>query len=132
MTKAAAAFLDECSALLCDKPYCVLGHSLGAWLAYEVCAQAQARGLPLPRKLYASANRAPHLHHLKHDVDPTPFSRLPKERFWKAWDRRYGHIPGLDSEHGANAHACSRARALGNAGRAALAAPRPCGVAYHC
>ena len=98
MGRAATALLDELAPLLVDKPYALLGHSMGAWLAYEMVQQARQRGVPLPLKLYVSANRAPHLYSIRHDVDPTPFSRLQHAQFWRAWDKRYGFIPGLDHE----------------------------------
>lgn len=43
-------------------PYVLLGHSMGALLAYEVAAAWQARGLPEPMALYVSGSRSPRLY----------------------------------------------------------------------
>ena len=40
-------------------PYIILGHSLGAWLAFELAAAAAAAGLPPPTRLIVSAMPAP-------------------------------------------------------------------------
>lgn len=36
-------------------PYCVIGHSVGTWIAYEMLALAREQGLPMPLKV-----RSPH------------------------------------------------------------------------
>ena len=46
--------------LLCDGvPFCVVGHSLGTWLAFEVASLLRERALPLPRAAFLSAFPAP-------------------------------------------------------------------------
>ena len=40
-------------------PYIILGHSLGAWLAFELAAAAASAGLPPPARLIVSAMPAP-------------------------------------------------------------------------
>ena len=42
--------------------YVVLGHSLGAWMAFEVVHELEKRGLPTPLALIVSGARAPQLH----------------------------------------------------------------------
>jgi surfactin synthase thioesterase subunit len=32
-----------------ETPYCVIGHSLGTWVAFETLALAQESGLPMPK-----------------------------------------------------------------------------------
>ena len=51
-----------------DLPYVLLGHSLGAWVAYELTAELLRRGARAPSCLIVSAVRAPHMHSLEHDV----------------------------------------------------------------
>ncbi|MFT3803346.1 MAG: alpha/beta fold hydrolase [Burkholderiaceae bacterium] len=43
------------------EPYALLGHSMGALLAFELAGRLQAAGAPGPRRLFVSAFRAPHL-----------------------------------------------------------------------
>jgi surfactin synthase thioesterase subunit len=40
---------------LCDVPYCVIGHSVGTWLAFETLSLARDVGLPMPLKARAAA-----------------------------------------------------------------------------
>jgi surfactin synthase thioesterase subunit len=42
-----------------DRPYAVLGYSLGAKLAFALCHRLRARGLPPPHALFVVAHRAP-------------------------------------------------------------------------
>ena len=49
-----------------DRPFALLGHSLGALLAFEVTRALRRTGGPLPMVLFASAHHAPHL------SDPQP------------------------------------------------------------
>ena len=79
-------------------PFCLLGHSLGAWIAYEVVHELWRRHEPLPLKLYVSANRAPHLCHRSHDVHPVHLHQLNYEQFWEAFEVRYGSNKDLRSE----------------------------------
>lgn len=46
--------VDELSARL-DRPYFLLGHSFGGFLAYQTAACLKSRGLRLPERLYISA-----------------------------------------------------------------------------
>mmetsp|Transcript_46070 Transcript_46070/g.87902 ORF Transcript_46070/g.87902 Transcript_46070/m.87902 type:complete len:281 (-) Transcript_46070:529-1371(-) len=86
--------------LLREKPYALLGHSMGAWLVYEVAKALQARGEPPPLKLYVVANRPPHLYGATNDPDqiaPT-LGNLPAAEFWTHLERRYGKNPDLQHE----------------------------------
>ena len=85
--------------------YALFGHSLGAWLAYEIACEVfrrrRERGdvIPMPTKLYLSGNRAPCLAGPDRDPDrenPT-IANLPESRFWSAFERRYGANPALRS-----------------------------------
>ena len=71
-----------------DRPYGLLGYSLGAILAFELARALRERGAPAPRRLFAAARRAPHL------PDPEPgFSHLPDAAFSIQLQQRYGGIP---------------------------------------
>lgn len=43
-------------------PYALFGHSMGAWLAWEVLQELARRQLPLPLRLYVSGNRCAAAH----------------------------------------------------------------------
>jgi surfactin synthase thioesterase subunit len=38
-------------------PYALFGHSMGAWIVWEMLQEISRRGLPLPVRLFASGNR---------------------------------------------------------------------------
>jgi len=59
-----------------DLPWAFFGHSLGALIAYELTRALRTQGLPLPRHLFLSAHRAPHLP----DSHP-PIYNLPDDEF---------------------------------------------------
>lgn len=42
-----------------DSPYVILGHSLGSWLAYDLCLKIESSNLPKPLHLFCSGNIAP-------------------------------------------------------------------------
>lgn len=97
MSALVIATVDAIAPMLADqKPYCLFGHSLGAWIAFEVSREIERRGnLPVPRKLYASANRSPSLGSIANPVDPeetrgVKLADLPEEEFWRHWEIRYG------------------------------------------
>lgn len=49
------------AAYLCDRPYVLFGHSLGAWVAFAFARALRASGYAPPRALVIAASRAPHL-----------------------------------------------------------------------
>lgn len=60
----AEAVADELVPLIASRdplPFAFLGHSMGALLAFAVARGLRARGGPLPRGMFLSAFRAPHL-----------------------------------------------------------------------
>ena len=75
-------------------PFCLLGHSMGAWVAFEVAKELERRGVP-PLKVYVSANRAPSLADKRHDVDGARLSGLRCDAFWDKFFERYGPNPDL-------------------------------------
>ncbi len=79
--------------------YALLGHSMGAWLAYELALEMRRRGMPAPLKVFVSSNRAPSLAGPQHDPDPlgASISTLPPSEFWPRFEGRYGANPDLKS-----------------------------------
>lgn len=74
---------------LFDKPFVLLGHSLGAWIAYEVAKVRQPLGLVV------SGARAAHLSHIE---SQQTLSDLPNSQlFWEEFEKRYGKNPDLES-----------------------------------
>jgi medium-chain acyl-[acyl-carrier-protein] hydrolase len=84
-----------------SKPYVLLGHSLGGWVAYEILAELIRRGKEgLAQLLIVSGVRAPQLSALEHDADKErpAFAHLSDEEFWSNFERRYGRNPELQGE----------------------------------
>ena len=84
------------------RPYILVGHDLGAWLAFEVVAELERRGREVaapPELLVVSAMRAPHLSASQHDVARlygSQLSQLPSAAFWGAYSAIYGSNPDLE------------------------------------
>ena len=58
---AAAQVLALIATRLCDAPYCVVAHSVGTWIAFEMLALAREAGLPMPLRVFFSCFPAPSL-----------------------------------------------------------------------
>mmetsp|Transcript_2072 Transcript_2072/g.4700 ORF Transcript_2072/g.4700 Transcript_2072/m.4700 type:complete len:298 (+) Transcript_2072:52-945(+) len=99
-TALAADTIEALLPLLREKPYAVFGHSMGAWLLFEVLHELRRQGEPLPVKAYFSAMRAPHLCGAEHDADQVApvLHDLSDELFWQHFERRYGKNPDLASK----------------------------------
>ena len=114
-----------------NPPYALFGHSMGAWVVYEMAREIRRRrrrgggggggggggaysALAMPRKLYVCGNRAPHLGGPANDPDLTSpsIAELPARDFWKAFERRYGANPDLASP-GIRAYILPLLRAVG-------------------
>lgn len=72
---------------LLDRPYVLLGHSMGTILGYELARRLRDEGLPPPELLVMSGRQAPHVP----DTDP-PLADLPREEFIEQL-RRYDGTP---------------------------------------
>ena len=97
MRQLVTALVDALSNTLREKPFVVFGHSLGAWMAYEVCVELQKRRGPQPVGLVVSGARAPQLADPKNDADRVQprMAELPSAAFWAHFERRYGNNPDL-------------------------------------
>jgi medium-chain acyl-[acyl-carrier-protein] hydrolase len=71
-----------------DVPYCLFGHSLGAFVAFDLAHQLERRGAPLPRHLFVAAQRSPRLAH----PQPTIY-QLPDAEFLEGVHLRHGALP---------------------------------------
>jgi medium-chain acyl-[acyl-carrier-protein] hydrolase len=69
-------------------PFVVYGHSMGAWLGFELARTLRRIGGPAPRHLVVGARRAPHL-----PGRLPPLSHLPDPAFVDAVQERYGAVP---------------------------------------
>ena len=68
------------------RPYALLGHSMGALVAYQLLRGIMAQHLPLPRRIFVSSCPAPNRNRLSAAV-----ALLPAEEFWQ----RVAHFDGL-------------------------------------
>lgn len=59
-----------------ELPYAFFGHSMGSLISFELTRRLAQTGFPLPRHLFVSAHRAPHLE----DPEP-PLYDLPEDEF---------------------------------------------------
>ncbi|KAJ1459025.1 Alpha/Beta hydrolase protein [Pelagophyceae sp. CCMP2097] len=98
MAECVSGLLEGVSGLLAEKPFVVLGHSLGALMAFELCVALEKGGLG-PLCLIVSGSRPPQFAAPRHDQDlETPaMAKLSSPRFWDAFERRYGANPDLQS-----------------------------------
>jgi medium-chain acyl-[acyl-carrier-protein] hydrolase len=71
-----------------DRPYALVGHSIGAWVAFELARELRARGLALPRLLVVAACGAPHT-----ATSDEQLHNLPDAEFVAEVARRFDGIP---------------------------------------
>lgn len=98
MRQLVVALVDALMTTLSETPFVVFGHSLGAWMAYEVCVELERRGGPRPLALVVSGARAPQLAEPgEYDADRTQprMADLSSRAFWANFERRYGCNPDL-------------------------------------
>jgi surfactin synthase thioesterase subunit len=77
---------DLVSAL--DRAYVLLGHSLGAWITFELARELRRRNLPQPELLIVAGARPPHF-----DLPRSPLYQMPDDEFVAAMQHRYDGIP---------------------------------------
>lgn len=79
-------------------PVLLWGHSMGAWIAFELARAmaAPGSGLQPPARLFASANRAPSLAGREHNPDHHVMHQLDDSSFWRVCEQRYGPNPDLE------------------------------------
>ena len=102
MRQLVTALVDALAETLREKPFVVFGHSLGAWMAYEVCVELAQRRGPQPVGLVVSGARAPQLADPKNDADRVQprMAELPSAAFWAHFERRYrrrGNFHAIDT-----------------------------------
>jgi medium-chain acyl-[acyl-carrier-protein] hydrolase len=83
----AASLADDLASAL-DRPFVMLGHSLGAWLAFEIARELRRRRWRSPELLVVAAIRAPHGR-----ATAPPTHRLSDEDFLTEIQRRFDGIP---------------------------------------
>jgi medium-chain acyl-[acyl-carrier-protein] hydrolase len=88
------AELLERIAPFANEEYALCGHSLGAYVAFELIRALRTRGLGLPRALIVCGARAPH-----HRPDLPLLHALPRHEFLIEVERRYGAIPAEIRDH---------------------------------
>jgi surfactin synthase thioesterase subunit len=81
-------FLADAIAPYTARPYALLGHSMGAWVAFELARELRRRGRSPARHLFACARRAPHV-----PGDGVRLADLPEQELLDTLGRRYGAIP---------------------------------------
>jgi len=71
-------------------PFAIFGHSLGAWVGFDLVRLLRRQYGLSPVWLFVSARRAPHL------PNPlVPMHQLPEAQFVRELDRRYNAIPDV-------------------------------------
>lgn len=91
---AATRALAEVLAPHLHKPFAFFGHSLGAFLCFELTRELRRRNLPQPQHLFVSGSRAPQLPNPE-----KPMCHLPDAEFVEEMVRRYDGIPREIREH---------------------------------
>ncbi|MGD9636613.1 MAG: thioesterase II family protein [Pirellulales bacterium] len=83
-----AAEVADAIAPLVDRPYALLGHSMGAWIALEVARKLRDRGADSPRALIVAASPAP-----QRSRGNAALYQLPDSEFVAEMIRRFNGIP---------------------------------------
>jgi surfactin synthase thioesterase subunit len=78
---------DDLAPML-DRPWAVLGHSMGAWIAFELSRELRRRGGRLPQLLIVAASQAPDV-----DTSPSYLHTLPDDQFVDEVSRQFDGIP---------------------------------------
>jgi len=73
---------------LTDRRFVLLGHSMGAWLAFELARELRRRSARMPCLLVVAASRAPH-----RPSEAEPMHQLPDAEFFTEMIRRFDGIP---------------------------------------
>jgi surfactin synthase thioesterase subunit len=71
-----------------DRPYVLLGHSMGAWIAFELARELRRRGRTAPRLLVAAGSPPPH-----EPRSRVPLHKLPDAEFVAVVGREFDGIP---------------------------------------
>lgn len=77
-----------------DRPFAVFGHSMGAILASEFVRALSLSGGPMPRHLFVSGRRPPHMPGLESSLHG-----LPDAEFVAELNQRYSGVPAGVMEH---------------------------------
>lgn len=70
-----------------DRPYALLGYSLGSLVAFELARELRRRGVDPPEHLFVVSRSAPDLR------EPSPMGHLPDDAFVAALQGRYAALP---------------------------------------
>jgi surfactin synthase thioesterase subunit len=79
---------EELNQRALDRPFVLLGHSMGGLLAYEIARALRKRGHEMPRLLVITGCRPPHTIVVKQ-----PLYALPDKELIDVLQERYGGIP---------------------------------------
>jgi len=79
---------DELHRHAIDRPFVLLGHSMGGLLAFEIARALRERGYAMPRMLVITGCRPPHTIIIKQ-----PLHALPDKELIDVLQKRYGGIP---------------------------------------
>jgi len=88
------ALVEGLAPVLRAAPWAVYGHSMGAWIGFELSRAARRHRLPLPVLFLCASRRAPHL-----PARLPLLSALPASAFTDAVQKRYGAIPDAIREN---------------------------------
>mmetsp|Transcript_12873 Transcript_12873/g.17592 ORF Transcript_12873/g.17592 Transcript_12873/m.17592 type:complete len:353 (-) Transcript_12873:228-1286(-) len=86
-SEVAEAVLQVLGSKIVKVPYCVIGHSVGTWCAFEMLSLAREKGFPMPLKVFFSCFPSPDI---PEDRRPWKRSRLMRDQEFMAearmWD----------------------------------------------